>query len=743
MPDLKISDSLGNPMDISKVNWTSASSLHNYLKSDLLHLAVAPDYVKVKDQPLSQAISKPASFTLSVQHDFQLGGGRPEIDITPGAQVQLQANATAGANLLYGDPFNIPATVPDGTGYVGFSIQGSLDLGVSGSSGDLTFGVDLNKSVTLGFLKAFDSRHDEPTLWEATASAFSSFVIPASVEDLKHLNQDDICTVSGQGTLTVSGSVDFYLPLNPLASVNLPLNVGTLAVQNGVMTGLSVSLSLTGSYQVRVEQHAGGTVRLSYLRDREASFQTDISASAGVSVDLNTTDLLSKVLGVIGTNKVDPKALDGLSPDQISTFNSMLKAGIDHSLRASLDLALANSIDNQVTFQYDIQPAKLDWSSTDAVNRALRGDLSRLTAWEETMGPDGTLAPGVKLLNSVFSTAKTSGFALKLNLLGIVNLVSSSQLLNNCEFLFDPASGDVTIRETAESDKLSAVVDPYKRQDALRKAIFESVLVTTTYVVSRSVTMPALCCEAAHFAMNNNASRETTSDYTNWFIALNVLRSEQQAEVVHQASNKGKSTCVVRVPLDDSSCENLFFDSLGRLHERSVYLEIGRRALQALLDPALNPVDQFRYNFLDDDTTWQKAVSMGPSAELRTLLPLSSTDSRFGIVLNDISGDLYDIVWWADSMQKAGAALHDIRSFLAGRTASNLAHDPDFARRRNDLQKLMLGVVRSSKVRFREPWGLVCLHRAAGSPRASGKLTAGSFVWQTEAAAVASGPVRI
>ena len=103
------------------------------------------------------------------------------------------------------------------------------------------------------------------------------------------------------------------------------------------------------------------------------------------------------------------------------------------------------------------------------------------------------------------------------------------------------------------------------------------------------------------------------------------------------------------------------------MRDKTEYLEIGRQALKALLDPADNPVDQFRYNFLDNNGTWQKALETGPSPQLRDLIPLSSTDARMAVVLGDVSGDLYDIVWWADSMQKAGQSLRDMRAFLAGR----------------------------------------------------------------------------
>lgn len=732
MPDLSITDSLGNPVDISTVNWTSASSLNNYLKSELLHLVVVPDFINLKDKPLTQAAPKPISFDLSVQHEFQLGHTTPEIDLTPAAQVKLLANATAGSDLFDGDPFHVPVTVASKTGYVGMSFQGSLDLGASGSSGDLTFGIDKNGSITLGFMKSFETGQNEPTLWNATSNVISDFVIPASIDDLKRLKPNDVCCVSGAGSLTISESVSVSLPVNPLASVNLPLNVGTLTVQNGVMAGLSASLTLSGSYQIRLQRLATGALRLSYLRGRGTSLETDLSVSAGLSVDLGTTDLLAKLLGAIAKGSVDQKALDGLTPDQISTFNSMLKAGVAHCLKASIDLALSASAENQATFQYDIQPDQLDEVATKAVASALKGDLSLMTSLEENRQLDGTLAPGVKLLNSLFSTARDRGFAMKVNLLGIVNLISSSNLISNCEFLFDPASGDLTIKETAESDRLDAITDPYKRQDALRKAIFDSALVTTTYVVSKAVTMPNLSCEAAHFAANHKTSKQTIADYTNWFVAMKLMKPEERTAILGQTVGQGLSTCVVRAPFDDAGCEALFFDNSGNTRDHAQYLEIGRQSLKALLDPADNPMDVFRYNFLANDATWQTAVAAGPNG-LRDLIPLSPADSRFQLVLADISGDLYDIVWWADSMQKAGQALHDMRTFLAGRDPATLAADPDFATKREALQKLMLGVVGRSKVRFQEPWGLVCLYSAAGSRQASGKMVAGTLVLQKAA----------
>ena len=722
MADFKISDSLGNPVDTSTVKWTSASSLCNYLKSELLHLAVAPDFMARKDQLLTEAAPKPVTFGLSVQHDFQLGDTTPEIDVTPGAKVEVLVNATAGSDLFDGDSFHLPNTVPNQTGYVGMSLTGSLDLGVSGCSGDLSFGIDRSGAITVEFLKAFPTAQNQPSLWTATAAMISDFVIPANIADLRRLNPNDVCFVSGQGCLKICGSVNVAIPVNPLASVNLPLGVGTLDVRDGVMEGLSVSLTLSGSYQIRLEKLAQGAIRLSYIREAGTAMQTDLTTSAGVSADLGTTDLLAKLLGAISTGKVDQKVLDGLTTDEISTFTAAIKTGIDHSLQASIDYELSTSSDNQKAFQYEIQPDLLDAASTDAVNRALKGDLELLTSLEERAQADGTIAAGVKLLNSVFSTARSRGFSLKLNLLGIVNLISSSNLINKCEFLFEPASGDLTIKETAESDRISAITDPYKRQEALCKALFDSVLATTTYVVSKAVTMPALSCQTVHFAANRNTTVQTIADYTNWFVQLNLLKPEERSAILSHIGSGGDSTCVMRAPLDDAACESLFFDGHGNLRVKSEYLEIGRQALGALLDPAASDIDRLRYRVLDDPAQWQKALQIGPNPGLRDLIPVPSSNPEFPIVLADITGDVYDVVWWAGAMVNAGEALMAMRAFLSGRNGASLASDPAFASRRDALQKVMLKVVTSSKVRFDQPWGMVCLYWAAGSRLSSGKI---------------------
>jgi hypothetical protein len=742
MPDFSIADSLGNPTDISKINWTSASSLLNYAKSESLHLLVVPDFISRKDKPLTAAAPDPTTFHFSIQHDFQLGSATPEVDLTPNSTITLTVNAKSGSNLFDGDAFHVPVKVPPQTGYVGLSLEGSLDLGVSGTSGDLTFGIDRNTGITIEYLKAFPVDRNEPTLGDATAEMLSSFVIPAGVADLDRLGVNDVCSVSGQGSLQVSGGVSVTTPVNPLASVNLPLGTGTLAIQGGAMAGLSVSFTISGSYQIRVLRLPGGAIQLSYLREAGTTLKTDLTASAGVSVDLGTTDLLAKLLGAFEKGGVDPSVLSSLSPDDVGDFTAAVKAGVDHSVAASIDLALSAQTDDQAAFQYEIRTELLNDDSRRAVERALKGDLTLITALEENAEGDGAIAPGIRLLNSVFSTARTKGATLKVNLLGIVNLISMTKLMNKCEFLFEPASGDLTIKETAQSEKIGAITDPVKKQDALRQALYYSVLATTTYVAGKAVTMPALACDATYFTLSRNTDKQTLAGYTNWFVALSLMTPDERAGFVTHFDEGVPSRCAVRTHLDDTLCEALFFDEQGKVRPVSEYQEIGRQALKGLLDPANGDIDRMRYQLLDDSSKWTRAVQIGPSPALGDLLPLSTSDPQFNLVLADVTGDLAEISWWAAGMQKAGQAIEQMRTFLAGRDPSSLAGDPGFAQRRDGLQKLMLGVVASSKLRFHEPLGIVCLFRAAGSRGSSGEITAGSLVIQrvgvTDAAAGAS-----
>ncbi|MGD0773665.1 MAG: hypothetical protein ABSC05_12655 [Candidatus Solibacter sp.] len=697
MPDISFTDELGKPVETVQIDLSQPSSLVAYARSQVLHLLVAPDFVALQDQALSAAAPKPIQFQATLGNDFQLGASTPAITLTPKVHAVLHADAA----------------------HAGLEVTGSLAPGVSVAAGDFTFGMNAASSVTIGFDKAFAGAAPEPSLGGAVGQMLSAFVIPASVADLRLLHPGDVCAVSGEGSLKLTAGFDVAAPVNPLASVNLPLNAGSIDVKDGLMAGVSASVTLSGGYQIRAEGLAGGAVGLRFQKQKGLTLRGDLTASASASVQVGGADLLAALVGAIAKTDPDPKLLAGLSEAETQTFNAALKDGVDHALQVSLDLALSTTTEDDALFEYEIQPGALDAISTSAVNRALHGDLTALTGLESPAG--------VTLRSSILTRMRSHGVTLKVNLLGIVNLISMSNLIGKCEILSDPASGGVTIKETAASQRIGAITNAADRQEALRKAIFESVLATTTYRASGVVAMPELHCANLHFVADGDTSAAKVRDYLNWFVALNLMARGDVAAALSGYTGDKTSTCLLRTELDDAACENLFFAG-GTPRQETYYREYGRDALRALLDPGADEIASARYRFLDDPATWARAVEIGPSPELRQLIPLDSTDPRFDQVLADVTGDLYDIVWWAESMTQAGTVLLEMRQFLNGRDPVGLKDDAEFQQKREALQQLMLKVVAKSKARFGEPWGMVSLFWSAGSPKgAMGRVQAGNW----------------
>jgi hypothetical protein len=723
MSTFLLTDNFNNPVPVP-VNWTSLSALSKYLKSEALHLVVFPDFIQHKDQLISQITPQPLKAQLKVGYKFQLGGTNPEIDITPQTQVAVEINAVAGGNLFDGDPFGVAATVPANVAYVGLTFDGSLDPVITVTTGDLFFGFAPSTELHLEYWRAFPAAgENQPTLGDAFAQTISNYVIPGDLSDLSHLRQDDICAVSGTGSLKVFGGVQVAANPNPLASVNLPLNVGTITVQEGPMAGISASFAITGSYQVRVRRLDTDTVELSFLKQRGTTLQIDSTASDGVAVIKGQTDLIAKLLGAIDPKTDNSQLLQGgLTADEAETLNDAIKSSIDHSLQASFDQTLSLVHDDEAAFQYhiDVDVAGRDPVARAGIERALKGDLSGLTALEDGIKPDGTIAAGVKMINSIFSTSVKKAVSFNVNLLGLLNVLSMSDLVRGSKVIADPVTGDLTIADSATGTQIQAIVEPPKRQERLRQAMFESLLVTAAYKASGAVEAFNLTSQSFHFALNRSTNIGVMTDYLNWLVALNLITDGDKQQLLENFRDQGLSTCLLRTTLTDAQCHSMFFDERGDPRLEAYYLNFGRRAMMALLNDKIGPFDQYRYALLDRQ--WQEALETGPSPQLAEVAGISTGNSNYQAILSQLIGDMYDITWWASGMVDAGKQLQSMVTFLAGRNPISLRNDPDFATQRAALQKKMAKVIGNSKARFAEPWGMVSLFWAAGSQGASARL---------------------
>ncbi len=712
MADLQITDDLGKPLSSVNIDLSHPSSLVSYLKSELLHLAVFPDFARCRDEPLSQVAAKPVTLQAKFGHQFQLGGSNPEIDIAPSAQAGIHVNASPGSNLFADDSFRVPATVPPQTAYVGLEFAGGLNVGVNGSEQSLCFGFAQNTAVTLSCYKAFPLGAGEPALLKALSDTLAAFVIPADTGDLKKLGLHDIACAAGTGTFEISTGVSVTAAPNPLASVDLPLGAGNLSVKMGATAGFTAGVTISGSWQVRVERAQPQLIQLSFAQQRGTTLTADWSASAGVTAKLGNTELAAAILGAISTDPLkDQTIFADLTGDECQTLTSAIKGSLNHSLQASIDACLSSLTEQDAAFQYEIQLDQLTPETSNAVRRALRGDLTLLTALEPNATSDGIIAPGIRVLNSVLTEVHKRGLTLNLNLLGIVNFTSLAEFVRNSETVVDSASGSVTIRNTLSGTRLSTIANPLDRDEALRKAIFDAVLVTTTYRAAQAIAPPAISCEHVHFAFHRKTNQATLRDYLTWLMALELMDAGDRDGILRTFAGSDSSTCVLRTAFNDHDCAALFLRD-GQPRELKEYQDIGRRALRALLNPA-DTVDALRCRLVDDGL-WQQAVAVGSNPSLGPLVGLATNDPRVSILIADI----LVIKEWAGAMSEVSklVARHRV---LADSGAAAVQQS------RDGLQKKLLEVVQASTMRFDKPFGMVALFQAAGSPPAAyGKVAA-------------------
>jgi hypothetical protein len=214
-----------------------------------------------------------------------------------------------------------------------------------------------------------------------------------------------------------------------------------------------------------------------------------------------------------------------------------------------------------------------------------------------------------------------------------------------------------------------------------------------------------------HFALNQNTNQQIMGDYLSWFLPLNLLTRQDKTTILTPFTDGGPSTCVLRTSFGDAACASMFFDVNGNLRAKSYYLEIGRQALRALLDPEHQAIDRLRYQIVDD-AIWPTALHTGANVSLGPLAGLSVGDDRVEYLI----GDVKVITDWAEAMVEAGAFVENVRAFVGDSDPTTLFQSEEFKTKRDALQKKLSAMVKASRTRFEKPWGMVCLFWAAGSP---------------------------
>ncbi len=664
------------------------------------------------DQPALTSLDSGVSFDKAVT-----AGPAGTISVSAGAQGSLDLIRRTPALSSLPDVCASDIEIAEGTCYVAFGVQASVGVSTASTSGLLQFGVAPGQTLDIRNYQNFPLKH-EITLLAAVEQTVGNFVIPASTDDLLSLRDGCVATVTGTGSLDLSGTANLLAVTNPLASTELPSPLPTVSVTAGGTLSVGAAVQLQCTFQVCAQKTGPGRVRIGWYRETSADFSVNATVSEGVSAGFGSTDLFSSLIGVISSSaKADLDELQkaGLTEGQIAAIQGAVKAAVDRKLELALTAEIGATASTSAMFSFDIDEAALNTDSRQALDQALRGDLSGLHA--------GTL-PGITPVQSVWEKARSNRIRLEVNLLGILNVGMISTLTRSGSVLVEPATGALVITDSVSAERIrSTAVNFGADTQKLRRVLAESFLLTATYKgLQGRVGGPALTCSHDFFDLTNDVNRDQMIRELRIGTAL-ALFSAQDAAAPNGIADFGRTVIHAHTAYDSGLTEALFLDPSGSPLPQPTYENAGRAAIQLLV--ADGDLDAVRRQPAIDDDLWSQMKDLGQPG-FATLFPTVAEP-----LLGAITADYTAIMWWAEAMAGAGQRLAAIRNWFRLHPSA-AQDDPQFLTLRQNLAKHMKDVAATTSEQFGEPWGLIAMDQVSGRRAAADLLIAGPKLVRTK-----------
>lgn len=198
--------------------------------------------------------------------------------------------------------------------------------------------------------------------------------------------------------------------------------------------------------------------------------------------------------------------------------------------------------------------------------------------------------------------------------------------------------------------------------------------------------------------------------------SLGLISAAQEQQNLTHVGDFGRSTFYVNTDYDDALSQGLFLQSDGQPRALDEYEQIGRKALQLLIQPGGE--DAFRLRPLQNEAIWQQVKDTGGTAvNLAQIFPDLNANSQIPF----IAGDYVLIEWWATTMASMGQSLSAAKHFFS-QDPPPAKGSPAFAKVQADLWHQMAKVASNTHDRFSDPWGLLAMDLASGQQSTASAL---------------------
>ena len=705
MPEISITDGLDAA--IVSASPHVSTGLGKYFRGTSGALLAGVDVAGQLRTTLLLANPGESGLALVWKGDVALGDGAA-LTIAAGTRAVVGVLNRAGMEVFDTTFIGKPLKVPSGTAFVSFSIRPSLALGLERQAGALSFGFTAGADAEVVSFHPFSLVDDTSmTVADACRTVLEHFVVPNRADDLRQMRglpANVLACVSGHGELQIGASMNVAAAFNPLASVDVLSKVGSLKVAGPASATVGVQAKLSGDFQIRIQKMEGAKVRLGYHKVAGRELEVSLTGSAGLGVSIGDRDVLAMLFdgpgGVSGAARED-LVQGGITAAQLDRVLAAMKAGLSRRVELAIAASIAGAATDEAAFLYEIDLDALDKVGADALDQALAGDLTRLNALESDAG-----SHGIETIQSRTQAIRKKKVAWRLNLVGIVNVLSMKELVKTATVTHDAESGEVVIVDKATSDRVGAITTGKQ----IRKLLYESTLMSLTYRATGLDVTTAFTIDQSFFFFDRSANRQRVSDYLDAVEALGLVDEATARQLLGAQDDFGKASLLLETRFDNAASERIFELPQGAAPP-AVYERIGREALRALIKP--HEADAYRRLPLGDDTLWRVMKDAGQPNFRHVLPPPITGGSDSDVRVRVVEADYTLIVWWAKAMATAAGQFTAMRAFLDGRDPQTLKKDAAFLSRRADLAKAIAKVVGSNKSSFDDPWGLVALHRAA------------------------------
>jgi hypothetical protein len=700
MPTIGITDGFG--LDV-QTGLNPQSAFAKYFQKLPSLSVVQQDLASLQNLPLAEFPLKPTEIGLAYSQPNAVSSTSPQF--AGGAVAAATLRVVKNGTLFDDDLFASPVDVPGGHAYLGLGVKVSLAPEVDVPSGRLTFGFSAGTTVRMSHYRLFATTATTPTFKSALQESLQNYVVPLSPDDFAALGVGDVAVIDGTGSLQVSGTVNLLTSVNPLVSLSAAPLPTKLQIQEGAEVDVTASCTISGEFQIRIQKINAGTVRLGFYRQKGVEFDVQVESAIGITAGTGSTDYISAVLGAIGPSPF-PSAQElknaGLSDEKQAAIISALKAAIQRRLELSLLEELQSDSSQEAAFLYEIKLNDLGPDGRAAIQDALKLNLSSL--WKSS----GSLPRGIREVQNILTTTKSKAHSLKINVLGLYNYASSTDLTLQGTVLTDATSGAIVITDSATATRISGSINFLADADKLRKALAQSFLITAAYRCSGLVAhAPSLKVSYWHFADHAQTDQPTMAGNLNVLLAMRLISEGQVQQNLAIAGNFGRSTFHLNTDYDDALSQSLFLRSDGQPRTVEEYGQIGRIAMRQLIQPGGD--DAFRLRGLDDAVWPQMEEAGGTVVNLAPLFPDLGPDSQIPV----IAGDYVLIEWWANAMARMAQSLVGAKRFFA-QTPSPSPDSPESKKAQADLWQQMAEVARNTHDRFSDPWGVLAMDLASG-----------------------------